>query len=130
MLCSPRTDRHTHRQTHTRESEYRGYPFRVSGMFPSTYHQGSVHSLLQLVTDKPLTAFSSIFSFTFSDFEYIELISWYTRNNQRLQRYCIMTHIYQKRREGSYWSDAEHLIYMGHNTIRLKSLVVSSVPTN
>jgi len=23
-------------------SEYRGHPFRVSGIFPSTYHQGSV----------------------------------------------------------------------------------------
>ena len=36
-LCSPRTDRHKHIQ-----SEYRGHPFRVLGMFPSTYHQGSV----------------------------------------------------------------------------------------
>ena len=46
MLCSPRTDRQTHRQTHRQtdrhESEYRGHPFRVSGIFPSTYHQGSV----------------------------------------------------------------------------------------
>ena len=42
VLCSQRTDRHTHIQTHTRESEYRGHPFRVSGMFPSTYHQGLV----------------------------------------------------------------------------------------
>ena len=29
-------------QTDTHESEYRGQPFRVSGIFPSTYHQGSV----------------------------------------------------------------------------------------
>ena len=29
-------------QTHRHESEYRGYPFRVSGIFPSTYHQGAV----------------------------------------------------------------------------------------
>ena len=40
------TDRQTHRQTdrHTdrHESEYRGHPYRVSGIFPSTYHQGSV----------------------------------------------------------------------------------------
>ena len=28
----------TDRQTHRHESEYRGHPFRVSGMFPSTYH--------------------------------------------------------------------------------------------
>ena len=32
---------HTHTHTHTHESEYR-YPFKVSGIFPSTYHQGSV----------------------------------------------------------------------------------------
>ena len=30
----------THRQTH-RQSDYWGHPFRVSGFFPSTYHQGS-----------------------------------------------------------------------------------------
>ena len=34
-----RTDRHTHTDTH--ESDYCGHPFRVSGVFPSTYHQGS-----------------------------------------------------------------------------------------
>ena len=34
VLCSLVTDRH--------ESEYRGHPFMVSRMFPSTYHQGSV----------------------------------------------------------------------------------------
>ena len=28
--------------TQTHESEYRGHPFRVSGILPSTYHQGSV----------------------------------------------------------------------------------------
>ena len=32
----------TDRQTDTHESEYRGHPFRVSGFFPSIYHQGSV----------------------------------------------------------------------------------------
>ena len=31
---------HTHTDTH--RSEYRGHPFRVSRIFPSTYHQGSV----------------------------------------------------------------------------------------
>ena len=41
MLCSPHIDRHTGRQTHTHESDYCGHPFRVSGVFPSTYHQGS-----------------------------------------------------------------------------------------
>ena len=30
------------RQTDRHESENRGHPFRVSGIFPSTYHQGSV----------------------------------------------------------------------------------------
>ena len=29
------------RQTHTHESDYCGHPFRVSGVFPSTNHQGS-----------------------------------------------------------------------------------------
>jgi len=28
--------------THRHEGEYRGHPFRISGIFPSTYHQGSV----------------------------------------------------------------------------------------
>ena len=31
----------TDTQTDRHESEYRGHPFRVSGIFPSTYHQGS-----------------------------------------------------------------------------------------
>ena len=46
VLCSPRTDGqtdiHTDTQTDRHECEYRGHPFRVSGIFPSTYHQGSV----------------------------------------------------------------------------------------
>ena len=35
------TDRQTDTQTDTHESDYCGHPFRVSGVFPSTYHQGS-----------------------------------------------------------------------------------------
>ena len=35
------TDRQTHTQTDRHESEYRGHPFSVSGMFPSIYHQRS-----------------------------------------------------------------------------------------
>ena len=35
--CSPRKDRRTDRH----ESDYYGHHFRVSGVFPSTYHQGS-----------------------------------------------------------------------------------------
>ena len=31
----------TDTQTDKHESEYKGHPFRVSGIFPSTYHQGS-----------------------------------------------------------------------------------------
>ena len=31
------TDTQTHRHTDTHESDYRGHPFRVSGIFPSTY---------------------------------------------------------------------------------------------
>ena len=34
------TDRQTDGQT-DRQSDYCGHPFRVSGFFPSTYHQGS-----------------------------------------------------------------------------------------
>ena len=46
-VCSvarEQTDKRTHTHTHTdtHESEYRGHPFRVSGIFPSTYHQGLV----------------------------------------------------------------------------------------
>ena len=39
-----------HRQTDTHESENRGHPFRVSGIFPSTDHQGSVQRMV--VTDR------------------------------------------------------------------------------
>ena len=39
-VARPQTHRHTHRQTDT-QSDYWGHPFRVSGFFPSTYHQGS-----------------------------------------------------------------------------------------
>ena len=35
-----RTYTQTHRHTDT-QSDYCGHPFRVSGVFPSTYHQGS-----------------------------------------------------------------------------------------
>ena len=41
-VCSVARDTHTD----TQESEYRGHPFRVSGMFPSTYHQGSVQKTI------------------------------------------------------------------------------------
>ena len=40
-MCSAARGR-THRQTETHESENRGHPFRVSGIFPSTYNQGAV----------------------------------------------------------------------------------------
>ena len=43
MLSSPRT----HTQTDTHESKYRGHPLRVSGMFPSTYYQGSVQYMME-----------------------------------------------------------------------------------
>ena len=36
------TERRTHRQTDRHESEYRGHPFRVSEIFPSTYNEGLV----------------------------------------------------------------------------------------
>ena len=36
------THRHTDRHTDRHESEYRGHPFRVSGISPSTCHKGSV----------------------------------------------------------------------------------------
>ena len=39
-VCSVAREQ-TDTQTDRHESEYRGYPFRVSGFFPSTYHQGS-----------------------------------------------------------------------------------------
>ena len=42
------TDTQTDRQTDRHESEYRGHPFRVSGIFPSTYHQGSVQKIREL----------------------------------------------------------------------------------
>ena len=41
VISSSRTETQRHRQTDRHESENRGHPFRVSGVFPSTYHQGS-----------------------------------------------------------------------------------------
>ena len=49
VLCSPRAHRQTDRHTDRHESEYRGHPFRVSGIFPSTYHQGTVQQLTCVV---------------------------------------------------------------------------------
>ena len=40
-VCSVACE-HTDGHTDTHKSEYRGHPFTVSGIFPSTYHQGSV----------------------------------------------------------------------------------------
>ena len=48
-----RTDTHTN----THESEIRGHPFRVSGIFPSTYHQGSV----QICEVMPTSPTSKVF---------------------------------------------------------------------
>ena len=44
-VCSVARER-TDRQTDTHESDYRGHPFRVSGVFPSTYHQGSAQKCI------------------------------------------------------------------------------------
>ena len=41
VLCSSRADRQTHIQTDTK---VKGHPFMVSGIFPSTCHQGSVQN--------------------------------------------------------------------------------------
>ena len=40
-MCSVAREQ-TYIQTYRRGSGYRGHPFRVSGICPSTYHQGSV----------------------------------------------------------------------------------------
>ena len=45
-LARVRTDTHTHTQTDTHESDYCGYPFKVSGVFPSTDHQGSTQHVM------------------------------------------------------------------------------------
>ena len=51
------THRQTHRQTDRHESEYRGHPFRVSGIFPSTYHQGSVQYGTNLVMNEHVSGY-------------------------------------------------------------------------
>ena len=40
------TDRHADTQTDTHESDYCGYPFKVSGVFPLTDHQGSAQHVM------------------------------------------------------------------------------------
>ena len=52
VLCSSLTDTDRQTHTHTLESEYRGHPFRVSSIFPSIYHQGSVQKTKQQKTDR------------------------------------------------------------------------------
>ena len=49
-----RVQRHTHTQTDRHESEYWGHPFRVSGFFPSTYHQGSAQKSFFLMSQGSL----------------------------------------------------------------------------
>ena len=39
-------------QTHRHKSEYRGHPFRVSGIINSTYHQGSVQLYMANLEDR------------------------------------------------------------------------------
>ena len=41
QVARVRIDGRTDRQTNTHESDYCGHPLRLSGVFPSTYHQGS-----------------------------------------------------------------------------------------
>ena len=38
-----------HTETHTHESDYCGHPFKVSGVFPSTYHQGSAQKVSSVI---------------------------------------------------------------------------------
>ena len=52
----PVARRQTDRQTDTHESDYRGHPFRVSGVFPSTYHQGSAQQTTPLIEFYQLSA--------------------------------------------------------------------------
>ena len=45
FVARVQTDTQTDTQTDRHESEYIGHPFRVSGIFPSTYQQGSVQNV-------------------------------------------------------------------------------------
>ena len=49
LFACPSMSRQTHRQADrqrdTQDSGDRGHPFRVSGLFPSTYHQGAVQQI-------------------------------------------------------------------------------------
>ena len=55
-VCPVATD--THRQTDT-QSDYWGHPFRLSGFFPSTYHQGSAQKSIWNVLGKKSHIFIS-----------------------------------------------------------------------
>ena len=46
VLCSPQTHRH--------KSEYRGHPFRVSEIFPSTYYEPRIGPILYYVLERKL----------------------------------------------------------------------------
>ena len=62
VLCSPRT----HRRTDRHESDYSGHPFRVSGFFSSTNHQG--------LAQYPHRATRLLFNNTYYQFETDEVI--------------------------------------------------------
>ena len=49
LVARGRTDRQTDTHTDTHESDYCGHPFRVSGVLPSTYHQGSAKKTISTV---------------------------------------------------------------------------------
>ena len=51
--------RQTHRHTDRHESDYRGHPFRVSGVFPSPYHQGSAQFMDQSASGPDTSLFPS-----------------------------------------------------------------------
>ena len=46
------TDRQTDRQTDRHESDYCGHPFGVSGVFPSTFHEGSAQLTIKMLSSK------------------------------------------------------------------------------
>ena len=93
-------------QTDTHKSEYRGYIFRVSGILPSTYYQGSVHYLISLYWSLYL------FSYMFL------ILHWYTQKSKRLKnmqdRMLQDLSVYKTKFQVSFWIDTYFTLIYNH----------------
>ena len=64
-IAKEEEEAHSHTDTHPdtqRQRDYWGHPFRVSGFFPSTYHQGSAQKSIKMLFPSNLWPFLMFFT--------------------------------------------------------------------